>query len=101
VTVKCRTCGATHEMGYCSPVEFAFCDSKCEKHFNHVVDMLSTGAPLDMIGAKPGSQLWAEAEKEIARREARFCWQARESLVQDYLETLPRQRASVAKRYFS
>jgi hypothetical protein len=43
----------------------------------------------------------AEAEKEIARREARFCWQARESLVQDYLETLPRQRASVAKRYFS
>jgi hypothetical protein len=65
------------------------------------VDQLSSGVPLDWVGAKPGSRLWAEAEKEISRIEARGLWQARARLEIDYYEALPRRRASVAKRYFS
>jgi hypothetical protein len=101
VTVKCRTCGAAHEMGYCSPLEYAFCGPSCETLFNRVVDMLLTGAPADMIGAKPGSRLWIEAQREISWREARASWQARDELVREYLETRPRRREPVARRYFS
>jgi hypothetical protein len=101
ITVRCRTCGALHEAGHCSPIEYPYCDDKCRLKFERVVDQLSSGVPLDWVGAKPGSRLRLEAEKEISRIEARGLWQARARLEIDYYETLPRRRASVAKRYFS
>jgi hypothetical protein len=100
-TVTCRTCGKTHQMGHCSPAEYPYCDDKCRLKFERVVEGIATGVPLDLLGAKPGSRLWLEAEKEISRIEARGLWQARAGLEIDYYETLPRRRASVAKRYFS
>jgi hypothetical protein len=65
------------------------------------VDRLSEGVPLELVGAQPGTKLWIEAQREISRREARASWQRRAQLEIDYCETLPRRRASVAKRYFS
>jgi hypothetical protein len=101
VTVRCRACGALHEMGHCSPIEFAFCGPACEKRFNKVVDMLSTGAPLDMVGAKPGDRVYEQAMKEISARRVRDFTQQRDWLERQYLETRPRRLEPVAKRYFS
>jgi hypothetical protein len=101
VSVKCLACGKPHEMGHCSPSEYAFCDSACEKLFNRVVDGLESRVPPDWLGASPGDRVYQEAQREISRREARGLWQARARLEIDYYETLPRRRASVAKRYFS
>jgi hypothetical protein len=101
ITVRCRTCGALHEAGHCSPLEYPFCGPDCEKQFNRVVEAIETLMPLDMVGAKPGSKLWIEAQREISWREARASWQARDELVREYLETRPRRREPVARRYFS
>jgi hypothetical protein len=101
VSVKCRACGALHEMGHCSPAEWPYCSSKCEATFNKVVDGLATGVPLDLVGARPGSRLWLEAEKELARRAVRSFSADREFAERQYLETRPRRADPVWKRYFS
>jgi hypothetical protein len=88
-------------MGHCSPQEYAFCGPECEKQFNRVVDGLATGVPLDLIGAKPGSRLWLEAEKEIAARRVREYSQWRDNAEREYLESRPRRVEPVTKRYFS
>jgi hypothetical protein len=58
-------------MGHSSPSEYAFCDHLCQRQFNRVVDMLATGAPPDMIGAKPGDWVYEQAMKEISARRVR------------------------------
>jgi hypothetical protein len=102
VTVRCRSCGAEHDAGHhIAPGAYPYCDQSCEREFNRVVEAIETRMPLDMVGAKPGSKLWIEAQREISWREARASWQARDELVREYLETRPRRREPVARRYFS
>jgi hypothetical protein len=84
VTVHCKTCGKTHQMGYCSPSEYAFWGPECEREFRRVVDLMATGAPVAMIGVRPGSRLWLEAEKEIMARRARDYTQARDYAELEY-----------------
>jgi hypothetical protein len=100
VTVHCRTCGKPHEMGYCSPLKYAYCDDTCRLKFERVVTRLMDGVPEELVGAEPGTRLWSEAHKEISRREARGRWQQRDELVRQYLATRPRRREPVARRYF-
>jgi hypothetical protein len=101
VTVRCRTCGAMHQMGHCSPCEYPFCGPSCESEFERVVDLLANTAPLDVIGVEEGSRLWREATKEVERRQARALWQGRAQLEIEYYASMPRGLPNVAKRYFS
>ena len=102
ITVKCRCCGALHDAGHhVAPALYPFCGPECERQFERTVERLVDGVPLEIVGCKPGSRLHSEALKEISQREARALWQQRDELVREYLETRPRRREPVVKRYFS
>jgi hypothetical protein len=101
VTVRCKTCGAMHQMGHCSPAEYPFCGPDCEAAFERVVELLANNAPLDVVGVEEGSRLWREAMQEVSLREARERWQGRAQLEIDYYASRPRGLPNVAKRYFS
>ena len=101
VTVRCKTCGAMHQMGHCSPAEYPFCGPPCEAEFERVVDLLATGGDPAAFGVDPKSLVYREAMQEVSRREARARWQGRAQLEIEYYASLPRRLPSVAKRYFS
>ena len=101
VTVRCKTCGAMHQMGYCSPADFPFCDTECEASFQRVVELLATGGDPAAFGVDPNSLVYREATKEVERRQARALWQGRAQLEIDYYASLPRGLPNVARRYFS
>jgi hypothetical protein len=100
VSVKCLTCGALHTMGHCSPQEFPYCDSNCEKLFLRVVERMIEGVPEELVGARPGSRLWLEAEREIGRRRVRAFSEDRQYAEDSYLRNRPRRSDPVWKRYF-
>jgi hypothetical protein len=102
LTVRCRVCGTEHDAGYyISPGDYPYCDSNCEKLFNRVVERMIEGVPEELVGARPGSRLWLEAEKEIARRRVRSFSDDRQYAEDEYLRNRSRRSDPVWKRYFS
>jgi hypothetical protein len=101
ISVTCRTCGKTHQAGHCRPLEFPYCDGKCEATFNRVVERLESGVPVDLVGARPGDRVYDAAEKEIMRRRVRQYTENRQYAEDEFLRNRPRNLPSVAKRYFS
>jgi hypothetical protein len=97
--VRCRVCGTEHEAGYGNPRDFPFCDHVCAGRFERIVELLSTDAPLEIVGVEEGSRLWREAMQEVSLREARERWQGRAQLEIDYYASLPRRLPSLWRRY--
>jgi hypothetical protein len=87
-------------MGHCSPAEFAFCDDACRRRFDSVVERLESGVPADLVGARPGDRVYAEALKEISRRRVRAYSEDRQYAEDSYLRNRPRRSDPVWKRYF-
>jgi hypothetical protein len=100
-TVICRTCGESHQMGFCSPGEYPFCGPECEARLNRVVDGLMTRMPIEMLGVGSGDRVYEEAGKEVIRMRAREFTEWRDGVTQEWIQKRPRRVEPVAKRYFS
>jgi hypothetical protein len=89
-----------HQMGHCSPLEYPFCDPECAAEFQRAVEILATGADLELLGIEPDSRLAVEARKEVIALRVREYSQWRDEAEREYERSRPRRLEPVARRYF-
>jgi hypothetical protein len=99
-TVRCRTCGAEHQVEFISPAEFPWCDDKCREIFVEAVQGLVAGCSPEQLGIDPDSRLAQEAAKEVWRCHRAEVIDARDLAERRYLQTRPGRRDQVWRRYF-
>jgi hypothetical protein len=100
LTVRCRTCGTEHEVGFISPAEFPWCDHECREVFVEAVQGLINGCSLEQLGIDPDSRLAQEAAKEAWAYHRSQVINARDVKEAQYLRNRPGRRDQVWRRYF-